>query len=155
MGKLVWHSFARLVSITASVYAIWAGFWGLFYRKFFWDFVGGVLRDPGGLQAPPSAAPFIAVIVKIPLVQIASMLLGIILLCMEYPLPQIKEFAIYRSLVLRTVFLILQVFLNVLYYQGTNAAIWSLVAVICYAKAIMSGEEMEESKANRGKEGMA
>lgn len=30
--------------------AIWSGFWGLFYRKFFWDFVGGTLRDPGGLQ---------------------------------------------------------------------------------------------------------
>lgn len=30
--------------------AIWAGFFGLFYRKFFWDFVGGTLRDPGGLQ---------------------------------------------------------------------------------------------------------
>ena len=33
--------------------AIWAGFWGLFYRKFFWDFVGGTLRDPGGLQCVP------------------------------------------------------------------------------------------------------
>lgn len=30
--------------------AVWAAFFGLFYRKFFWDFVGGTLRDPGGLQ---------------------------------------------------------------------------------------------------------
>lgn len=29
---------------------IWAAFWGMFYRKFFWDFVGGTLRDPGGIQ---------------------------------------------------------------------------------------------------------
>ena len=28
----------------------WAGFWGLIWRKFFWDFVGGTLRDPGGFQ---------------------------------------------------------------------------------------------------------
>ena len=28
----------------------WAGFWGLIWRKFFWDFVGGTLRDPGGMQ---------------------------------------------------------------------------------------------------------
>jgi hypothetical protein len=30
--------------------AVWASFFGLIYRKFFWDFVGGTLRDPGGLQ---------------------------------------------------------------------------------------------------------
>jgi hypothetical protein len=155
MGKLVWHSYARLVTITASVYAVWAGFFGLFYRKFFWDFVGGTLRDPGGLQPSPSAAPFIAVIVKIPLVQIASMLLAMCILCVEFPLPQIKEFAIYRSLVMRIILLLFQIFLNFLYYQGTNAAIWSTVAAICYTRAVMLGEEMEEAKENRGKAGMA
>ena len=30
--------------------AIWASLWGLFYRKFFWDFIGGTLQDPGGLK---------------------------------------------------------------------------------------------------------
>lgn len=30
--------------------AVWAGYFGIFYRKFFWDFVGGTLRDPGGMQ---------------------------------------------------------------------------------------------------------
>ena len=30
--------------------AVWAAYFGLFYRKFFWDFVSGTLRDPGGLQ---------------------------------------------------------------------------------------------------------
>jgi len=155
MGKLVWHSYARLVTITASIYAVWAGFFGLFYRKFFWDFVGGTLRDPGGLQAPPSAAPFVAVIVKVPVVQVVSMILGVVLIVVEYPLPQIKQFAIYRSLVLRIVLLLFQVFFNILYYQGTNAAIWSLVAALCYFRAVSHGEEMEESKANRGKEGVA
>ena len=29
---------------------VWAGFFGLIYRKFFWDFVHGTLRNPGGLQ---------------------------------------------------------------------------------------------------------
>lgn len=155
MGKLVWHSYARLVTITASIYAVWAGFFGLFYRKFFWDFVGGTLRDPGGLQAPPSAAPFVAVIVKVPVVQVVSMILGVVLIVVEYPLPQIKQFAIYRSLVLRIVLLLFQVFFNILYYQGTNAAIWSLVAALCYFRAVSHGEEMDESKANRGKEGVA
>ncbi|TEB30342.1 hypothetical protein FA13DRAFT_1733650 [Coprinellus micaceus] len=155
MGKLVWHSYARFVSITASVYAVWAGFFGLFYRKFFWDFVGGTLRDPGGIQAPASAAPFIAIIVKVPVVQIASMILGMIMLVVEYPLPQIKEFAIYRSLAMRVVFLLIQVILNILYYQGTNAAIWSLIAAMCYTRAVMLGEEMKEAQENRGKGGIA
>ena len=69
MGNLIWHDFARYVSLTATVCeydpfcmpctpinsvdtadTIWASFWGILYRKFFWDFVGGVLRAPGGLQ---------------------------------------------------------------------------------------------------------
>jgi ATP adenylyltransferase len=69
------------------------------------------------LRAPASAAPFIAIIVKVPVVQIASMILGMIMLVVEYPLPQIKEFAIYRSLAMRVVFLLIQVILNILYYQ--------------------------------------
>jgi len=39
--------------------------------------------------------------------------------------------------------------------QGTNAAIWSLIAAICYARAVMLGEVMEEAKQNRGKVGEA
>ena len=30
--------------------AVWSGFFGLIYRKFFWDFVNGILRNPGGVQ---------------------------------------------------------------------------------------------------------
>ena len=68
MGNLIWHEWSRFVSLTASICtylqismqpgfadswfpdAVWAGYWGIFYRKFFWDFVGGTLRDPGGMQ---------------------------------------------------------------------------------------------------------
>jgi len=155
MGNLVWHEYSRLVSISASVYAVWAAFFGLFYRKFFWDFVGGTLRDPGGIQPSPNAAVFIAVIVRVPLVPIFTMLLGMIILAIEFPLPVIKKFSFYRSLVVRIVLLVFQVFLTILFYQGTNAAIWSLIAAICYARAVMLGEVMEEAKQNRGKVGGA
>jgi len=152
MGNLVWHEYARLISITATVYTVWAGFWGLMYRKFFWDFVGGTLRDPGGLQPAPSAAAFIAVIVKVPLIQSFSILLGLGVLAIEYPIPQIKSTTIYRSLVLRVVLLIFQAFLAILFYQGTNGTIWSIIAAICYTRAIVLGEKMEAAKENRGKD---
>lgn len=76
-----------------------------------------LLLLPAYFRAPASAAPFIAIIVKVPVVQIASMILGMLMLVVEYPLPQIKEFAIYRSLAMRVVFLLIQVVLNILYYQ--------------------------------------
>lgn len=39
-----------LAELPPPLDAVWASFWGLIFRKFFWDFVGGTLRDPGGLQ---------------------------------------------------------------------------------------------------------
>ena len=97
------------------------------------------------------------------------MILGMIVLMFELPAPMVKQFGLYRSLPFRVVLLLFQVFLNILYYQvrailpcpciypnpfqGTNAAIWSLIAAGCYSRAIALGEVMEESKANRGKQG--
>lgn len=155
MGNLIWHDWARFVSITASVYAVWAGYWGIFYRKFFWDFVGGIVRDPGGLQAPASAALFINVIVKIPLIQIFVMLHALFVLALEWPLPLMKNLSIYRSIVVRIVLLVSQASIAILFYQGTNAAMWSLIAALAYTRAQALGEEMEEAKENRGRDGHA
>jgi hypothetical protein len=155
MGNLVWHEYARLISITASAYAVWCSFFALFYRKFFWDFIGGTLRDPGGLQPAPSAAIFITLIVKAPVIPIITAVIALIILCVENPLPQIKSMSIHRSLILRIVLLVFQAFFSVLFYQGTNASLWSMVAIICYIRAIALGEKIEEAKANRGKGGRA
>jgi len=155
MGKLVWHDFARLVSVTASIYALWSGFWGIYFRKFFWDFAGGILRNPGGLQPAPGAAVFITLIVKAPIIQIFAMIIALLLIALEYSLPQVKGMAIYRSFVVRIVLLFFQAFLCILYYQGTNAAIYSLVAIGCYSRAQYLGETMVEAKENRGKGGRA
>jgi hypothetical protein len=107
----------------------------MFYRKFFWDFVGGTLRDPGGMQyvfaalrilleltsclfRPPSSAAFFTnIIVKAPVVQIITFLLGLLLVAMDYPVPQLKQLAIHRSLVLRCVLLMVQSVLTILFYQ--------------------------------------
>jgi hypothetical protein len=153
MGKLVWHEYARFPTIAASIYAVWAGFWGLFYRKFFWDFVSGILRTPGGLQPSPNVAVFITLIVKVPVIQIFAIILGLSLIALDYPLPYLKTLSIHRSLVLRIVLLLFQSFVNILYYQGTNAAIWSFIAALCYTRAVSLGEKMAEAKQNRARGG--
>lgn len=155
MGNLVWHEYSRCVSIAANVYAVWAAFWGFFYRKFFWDFVGGTLRDPGGIQPSPNAAVFITLIVKAPIIQIISMALAFFMLALEFPLPQLKSLSIHRSIILRIVLLLFQTFFSILFYQGTNAAIWSLIAAMCYMRAQALGEKMAEANGNRGKGGLA
>jgi len=150
MGNLIWHKYARLVSITSSVYAMWASLWGLFYRKFFWDFIGGTLQDPGGITPSPNVAIFIAIIVNFPIVQILTMIVAAFNLCVELPLPLLKTTSLYRSLFPRVALLIFQASLSILFYQGTNAALWSLISAICYIRAIALGEKIQEAK-NQGK----
>jgi len=151
MGNLIWHQYSRLVSITSSVYAIWASLWGLFFRKFFWDFIGGTLQNPGGIQPSPKVAVFIAIIVDFPAIQILTIVLAAFNLCIELPLPVIKTLSLYRSLFLRIILLIFQACSSVLFYQGTNAALWSLISAICYMRAISLGERIEEAKGKQSK----
>jgi len=155
MGNLVWHDLSRLIAITASIYTIWSGYWGLFYRKFFWDFIGGILRNPGGLQPSPKILGFVNVIVKVPIIQILAMIVGVGLLALEWPLPLFKGTALHRSMPLRIILLVVQAFLTVLYYQGTNAALYSLIAAGAYTRAVMLDETYEEAKSNRGQTGAA
>lgn len=148
MGKLVWHDLSRNISLTASLYAVWAGLWGIFFRKFFWDFIGGILRAPGGLQPSPKVAVFITVIVKFPVLQAITMALGLIMVTLEYPAPVLKGTAIHRSFGLRVVLLTIQASVAVFFYQGTNAALWSLIAAMFYIRALTLGETMEGTTKN-------
>ncbi len=74
MGNLVWHEYARYVALSATACecprptrtccrgdvapvltptpkdTIWSAFWGFYYRKYFFDFVNGIIRSPGGVQ---------------------------------------------------------------------------------------------------------
>ncbi|OBZ71052.1 hypothetical protein A0H81_09034 [Grifola frondosa] len=155
MGKLIWHEYSRYVSLSATVYTVWASFFALYFRKFFWDFVNGIVRNPGGVQPANSDSIFVTLIVKAPVIPIFSMVLGFGFIALEYPAPFLKGTAIHRSFPLRIVVLLLQAFLAVLFYQGTNGALWSIVAAMCYVRAQVLGEKMEEAKNNRGRGGRA
>jgi hypothetical protein len=167
MGNFIWHQWAQFVNIFASVYVVWAGFWGCFFRKFFWDFVRGTnfTKDmataagrtctddtPCGIVPSPQDAFFVNIIVNAPVIQILAILFGVTHLVIEL-VPQVQKTAIYRSLPLKVVTLLLQTFLSVLFYQGTNGAIYSLTAAIGYGLAVAKGEQMEVAKENRGGKG--
>jgi hypothetical protein len=152
MGKLIWHEYSRYVAITASVYTVWAGYFGLLYRKFFWDFVSGIRRNPGGIQPANQDAIFITIMVKAPVIQIISILLALTVLAFEYPAPFLKGTSAHRNLVTRVVLLVFQIFFAIMFYQGTNGAIWSIVALIGYSRALMLGEVMKDPKDSKGRE---
>jgi len=155
MGVFIWHQWARFVSITASIYTLWSGYWGLFYRKFFWDFLTGTLRAPGGLQPSKSALPFVAIIVKMPILQIIAIVVALLVLCLEMPLPAIKNTSVHRTWIPHIMLLLIQGLVTSLYYQGTNAALWSAIGAFGYIQAQARGEEREEVKQNRGMAGRA
>jgi len=65
----------------------------------------------------PGAAVFITLIVKNPIIQIFAMLIGLVMIALEFPVPQLKGLAIQRSFALKIVLLLFQTFLTILYYQ--------------------------------------
>jgi len=89
--------------------------------------------------------------VKTPVIQIISMLLGLVIVAFEYPAPFMKGTAAHRNLITRVVLLVFQIFFAIMFYQGTNGAIWSIAALICYCRAIMLGEVMKDPKDNEGR----
>jgi len=107
------------------------------------------------MQAPASSAFFISIIVKAPVVQILVLISASFLLALEWPVPILKALPIHRSMIFRIVALVFQALLAILFYQGTNGAIWSLIAAIAYTRAQALGEEMEEAKENKGSSGLA
>jgi len=152
MGKFIWHDWARFVSITASVYLVWAAIWGILFRKFFFDFIDRNYDNTSPHPLPfPNARykPILDVIVTIPLVQILALLMGIFALAFEYPAPFLKGKAPHRNFTFKAVYLVIQATLSILFYQGTNASLWSFIAAIGYARAVSLGEVMEDPKAAR------
>ncbi len=72
MGKLIKNHWARLIILTASAYQVLAAIEGFFWPKFFWDFLTTNLDHA---------------VRPIPVLQILNLLLGILGLCWEWPLP--------------------------------------------------------------------
>ena len=59
---------------------------------------------------------FVALIVQYPVIQSVALAWGLLIIAVEYPLPQLS-WGIYRTHIARIVLLLFQAFLNSLYYQ--------------------------------------
>lgn len=141
MGILKWSDLARLMALTSATWAIWAGMWAIAYRKFFWDFIGAQL-GPAGLIPASQAAPFVSIIVTWPLVQIFVILFGVITYLLEWGFPFMVETGAGRSIHLRIVLYTLFAALEILLYQGFDGAVYYLLTVAMYCRALWLGETL-------------
>jgi len=105
------------------------------------------------MQAPSGDAFFIMAIIEAPIVQVISIVLAGFIIALEFPLPFLKGTKVHRTIALRVPLLLVQAFFAVLFYQGTNGAIWSFIAAACYTRSVMLGEEMKEVKENKSRHG--
>ncbi|BGP33945.1 hypothetical protein JCM10296v2_005754 [Rhodotorula toruloides] len=135
MGALIWHDWARLLALTSGAYVAWAAFWGLFYRKYFWDFVGGRL-GPHGIVPPPQAEIFEKIIVELPVLQIVNIVNGLVALALEWPLPVVKKLGIYGSIKLRLGLYVWSALVAAFVYQTAFASLFYLVTLLAYARAL-------------------
>lgn len=62
-------------------------------------------------------AIFITMMVKAPVIQIISILLGLVIVAFEYPAPFLKGTAAHRNLITRVVMLVFQIFFAIMFYQ--------------------------------------
>ena len=60
---------------------------------------------------------FVTIVVKAPVVQLISILMGIGMVALEFPIPQVKGTSIQRNFTVKIVLLLLQAFFAILFYQ--------------------------------------
>ncbi|KAI1804090.1 PRO41 protein [Daldinia bambusicola] len=125
MGRLIKNHWARLIVLTASAYQIAAALEAFFWPKIFFDFLTKSLD--------PAVKP-------VPALQIINLILGIVIFAWEWPLNLIAGTSIHRSMEARLATYPLAALAAILIYQGTNAAIYYLVAMMVYFWAYSEGE---------------
>ncbi|WAR51684.1 hypothetical protein PtB15_1B120 [Puccinia triticina] len=148
MGNLIWSDWGRLVALTAGYWNLWGALWGIFYRKYLWDFVGGKL-GPVGIIPPGFAAPFIQLIVKLPVIQGACAICGLLTVLFEWPV--FPGTFLYRSLAFKVVFYSLSGVLAGICYQTADASVIYAIAILAYVVALGKDEIVGEKPADNSR----
>jgi hypothetical protein len=98
---------------------------GFFWPKIFFDFLTKTLD--------PAVKPF-------PILQTINLVMGLWMIAWEYPITFIAGTGIHRSLEARLAALPLFALAAILTYQGTNAGLYYLIAMVIYFWAYSEGE---------------
>ena len=144
MGKLIKNHWARLVILTAAACKcpnlthptirtrtdratdqIAAALEAFFWPKIFWDFLTQNLDS--------AVKPF-------PILQIINLILGIIGLAWEWPLPLLAGTGLHRSIEARLIMYPLSALCALLIYQGTNSGLYYIIGMMAYFWAYSEGE---------------
>ena len=96
-----------------------------FWPKIFWDWLTTNLD--------PAVKP-------IPILQSVNLVMGFAMLAWEWPLGIVAGSSIHRSLEMRLVALPLATLASVMLYQGSNSALYYVVATVIYFWAYSEGE---------------
>ena len=129
MGKLIKNHWARLILLTASTYQLLASVFAFFWPKVFWDFLTKNLDHA---------------VKPVPTLQLINLLLAILGIAWEWPLPPLAGTGFHRSIEARLVVYPLSALAASLLYQATNAALYYLVGMLVYFWAFSEGESICE-----------
>jgi hypothetical protein len=145
MGKLIKNHWARLIILTAAACKlpspafsspantiltptpdqITAGFHCFFWPKIFWDFLTKNLDSA---------------VKPIPILQVVNVILGVVGLAWEWPLPLLAGTGLHRSIEARLIIYPLSALCALLIYQGTNSGLYYIVGMMAYFWAYSEGE---------------
>jgi hypothetical protein len=96
-----------------------------FWPKIFWDFLTKNLDS--------AVKPF-------PILQIINLVLGIVGLAWEWPLPLLAGTGLHRSIEARLIMYPLSALCALLIYQGTNSGLYYIIGMMAYFWAYSEGE---------------
>lgn len=127
MGKLIKNHWARLLTLTAATYHLLAAIESFFWPKILWDWSTKLLD--------PAVKP-------IPILQTINLVAAVIVVAWEWPMPWISGTVFHKSIETRLIMLPLISLAAVLLYQGTNAALYYMIAEVVWFAAFAVGEEV-------------
>jgi len=130
MGKIFWSHWARLIALTAGVFEIIGGIFGIFYRL---SMFGKLTPIFDGL------------ILKVNIVAILCILFGIIVVAIEYPIPLLRNTILTNTSVIRIFLYFLIGAFSVINYQNVNPGLYLIISSLMYTIAAFNHEFKSKS----------
>jgi hypothetical protein len=125
MGKLVKNHWARLVVLFAAAVQVGGSIEGIFWPKVTWDFFTNSLT---------------CLVKPVPVLQIVNLVLGILVLAWEWPLPFIAGSMMHRSIHARLIMYSICASISISLYQSHNSILYYGLAICGYASALSDNE---------------